>query len=217
MARMDEDSVAFLEEAEAGPPMVLMILVALMILAMVAGGAWWLLHGRAADQDGGGALIAAAPGPYKVKDTTANGMDIQGQGDAAFAASQGEEPQGQIDLNAAPETPIAVKRVEPKAAAPAPVVPEKPVAVAAKPAETGPALSGPGIVQLGSFDTREKAERAWSVMSSRFDYLKGLTHAVQTGEVIGRTVYRLRASAGANASSVCSQLKAASENCLVVG
>jgi cell division protein FtsN len=149
-----------------------------------------------------------------VKDTTANGMDIQGQGDAAFAASQGAEPQGQIDLNAAPETPIAVKRVE-QAKAPA-ATPEKP-AVAAKPADTGPTLSGPGIVQLGSFDTREKAERAWSVMSSRFDYLKGLTHAVQTGEVIGRTVYRLRASAGANASSVCSQLKAASENCLVVG
>lgn len=212
--RMDEDSVAFLEEAEAGPPMVLMILVALMILAMVAGGAWYLIHGRQADADGGGALIAAAPGPYKVKDTTANGMDIQGQGDAAFAASQGEEPQGQIDLNAAPETPIAVKRVEP--AKPAATTPEKPV-VAAKPADAGPTLSGPGIVQLGSFDTREKAERAWSVMTSRFDYLKGLTHAVQTGEVIGRTVYRLRASAGANAQSVCSQLKAASENCLVVG
>lgn len=215
MARMDEDSVAFLEEAEAGPPMVLMILVALMILAMVAGGAWYLLNGRNAGEDGGGALIAAAPGPYKVKDTTANGMDIQGQGDAAFAASQGEEPQGQIDLNAAPETPVAVKRVEPTK--PAATTPEKPAVVAAKPADTGPTLSGPGIVQLGSFDTRDKAERAWSVMTSRFDYLKGLTHAVQTGEVIGRTVYRLRASAGANASSVCSQLKAASENCLVVG
>ena len=212
--RMDDDSVAFLEEAEAGPPMVLMILVALMILAMVAGGAWWLMHGRAAEDDGGGALIAAAPGPYKVKDTGATGMDIQGQGDAAFAASQGEEPQGKIDLDAAPETPIAVKRVEP--AKPTAPTPEKPVVVA-KPADTGPALNGPGIVQLGSFDTREKAERAWSVMTSRFDYLKGLTHAVQTGEVIGRTVYRLRASAGANAGSVCSQLKAASENCLVVG
>jgi hypothetical protein len=212
---MDDDSVAFLEEAEAGPPMVLMILVALMILAMVAGGAWWLLNGRHADEDGGGALIAAAPGPYKVKDTTANGMDIAGQGDAAFAASQGEEPQGQIDLNAAPEVPIAVKRVEP--AKPTTPTPEKPAVVAAKPADTGPSLSGPGIVQLGSFDTREKAERAWSVMTSRFDYLKGLTHAVQTGEVIGRTVYRLRAGAGANAQSVCSQLKAASENCLVVG
>jgi cell division protein FtsN len=214
MARMERDSVAMLEDAEAGPPLALMILVALMILAMVAGGAWWLLSGRQGDEDGGGALIAAPAGPYKVKDTTANGMDIQGQGDAAFAASQGAEPQGQIDLNAAPETPIAVKRVE-QAKAPA-ATPEKP-AVAAKPADTGPTLSGPGIVQLGSFDTREKAERAWSVMSSRFDYLKGLTHAVQTGEVIGRTVYRLRASAGANASSVCSQLKAASENCLVVG
>lgn len=215
MARMDEDSVAFLEEAEAGPPMVLMILVALMILAMVAGGAWWLMQGRATDEDGGGALIAAAPGPYKVKDTTANGMDIEGQGDAAFAASQGEEPQGQIDLDAAPETPIAVKRVEP--AKPDATIPaQKPVTVA-KPVDTSPALSGPGIVQLGSFDTREKAERAWTAMSSRFDYLKGLTHAVQTGEVIGRTVYRLRASAGANAQSVCSQLKAASENCLVVG
>ncbi len=213
--RMEDDSVAFLEEAEAGPPMALMILVALMILAMVAGGAWWLLQGRSADEDGGGALIAAAPGPYKVKDTTANGMDIEGQGDAAFAASQGDEPQGQIDLNAAPETPIAVKRVEP--AKPAATTPEKPVAVAAKPADAGPTLSGPGIVQLGSFDTREKAERAWNVMTSRFDYLKGLTHAVQTGEVIGRTVYRLRASAGANAQSVCGQLKAASENCLVVG
>lgn len=212
--RMDDDSIGLLEEAEAGPPMVLMVLVALMILAMVVGGAWWLMHGRAAEEDGGGALIAAAPGPYKVKDTTANGMDIEGQGDAAFAASQGEEPQGKVDLDAAPETPIAVKRVPDKPVTATPT--EKPVMVA-KPVDTGPALSGPGIVQLGSFDTREKAERAWSVMTSRFDYLKGLTHAVQTGEVIGRTVYRLRASAGANAQSVCSQLKAASENCLVVG
>jgi cell division septation protein DedD len=217
MARTDDDSIAFLEEAEAGPPMVLMILVALMILGGVAGGAWYLIHGREAQEDGGGALIAAAPGPYKVKDTGANGMDIEGQGDAAFAASQGEEPQGQIDMNAAPETPIAVKRVDPKAP-PAPVATITPATKPApKPADAGPTLSGPGIVQLGSFDTREKAERAWSTMTSRFDYLKGLTHTVQTGEVIGRTVYRLRAGAGANAQSVCSQLKAASENCLVVG
>ncbi|CAM3154913.1 hypothetical protein SPAN111604_07065 [Sphingomonas antarctica] len=214
MARIDEDSVGFLEEAEAGPPFALMVLVALMVIAMIAGGAWYLMQGRAAEDEGTGALIAAPAGPYKIKDNGANGMDIEGQGDAAFAASQGAEPQGQIDLNAAPETPIAVKRVPDK---PVAVTAEKPAVVVAKPVDTGPVLSGPGIVQLGSFDTREKAERAWSAMSSRFDYLKGLTHAVQSGEVIGRTVYRLRASAGPNAGSICSQLKAASENCLVVG
>lgn len=215
MARMDDDSVGFLEEAEAGPPFALMVLVAFMVIAMIAGGAWYMMQGRASEDEGTGALIAAPAGPYKVKDTSANGMDIEGQGDAAFAASQGQEPQGQIDLNAAPETPIAVKRIEAKTPAATPA--EKAAIVVAKPADTGPALSGPGIVQLGSFDTREKAERAWGAMSSRFDYLKGLTHAVQSGEVIGRTVYRLRAGAGANAASICSQLKAASENCLVVG
>ena len=214
MARIDDDSVGFLEEAESGPPFALMVLVALMVIAMIAGGAWYLMQNRAAEDEGTGALISAPAGPYKVKDTTANGMDIEGQGDAAFAASQGEEPQGQIDLNAAPETPIAVKRVPDK---PVVATPEKPAVIAAKPADTGPVLSGPGIVQLGSFDTRAKAESAWNAMSSRFDYLKGLTHAVQSGEVIGRTVYRLRAGAGPNAASICSQLKAASENCLVVG
>ena len=120
MARMDDDSIGFLEEAEAGPPLALMVLVALMVIAMIAGGTWYLIQGRGAEEEGTGALIAAPAGPYKVKDAGANGMDIEGQGDAAFAASQGQEPQGQIDLNAAPETPIAVKRVEPKAPAATP-------------------------------------------------------------------------------------------------
>ena len=200
----DDDSIAFLEEAERGPGRAPLLLLAMLLLVALVAGGWWLMRDRPEEQ-GEGALIAAPPGPYKVKDTIANGMDIPGQGDTAFAASQGQEPQGQIDLAAAPETPIAVKRAKPEQTE------------ATKPVETGPALSGPGIVQLGSFDTREKAERAWGSMSGRFEFLKGKTHAVQSGEVIGRTVYRLRASAGAEAATVCSQLKAAGENCLVVG
>ena len=55
-------------------------------------------------------------------------------------------------------------------------------------------------------------------MAKRFAYIATLGKSVQTAEVGGRKVYRLRVNAGsANAAAdVCGRLKVAGETCFVV-
>ena len=47
---------------------------------------------------GTGELIAAPEGPYKVRPEEEGGMQIEGQGELAFATSQGAQVQGSLDL-----------------------------------------------------------------------------------------------------------------------
>ena len=143
----------------------------------------------------------------------------------------------------APAKPAPVVKAAPAptqtpATAPAPVV-TKPAPVAAKPApvavkpapakvevpkveqpkreaSTAPA-SGGTQVQLGAFSSEAKANEAWKSLSGRFGYLAALSKSVVPVTSNGKTVFRLRASAGGQASSICSKLKVAGEACVVVG
>lgn len=179
---------------------------------------------------GDGKLIAAAPGDYKVRPDTPGGMKVEGQGDSSFAASEGAEADGKIDTNAAAEAPVSgAKPVRAKSSIK--TAPAKPVATAAVPASGGKLVAPPpakplpnvamtgasgSLVQLGSFGSEAKANEAWTTLAKRFAYLSALPKSVVTAEVNGNQVYRLRANAGSEASTICGKLKVAGENCLIV-
>jgi hypothetical protein len=244
----DEDRLPWLEPVEeegteegvSAARLIAGLLVALIALGLVVGGVYWLKQraggpGTAATDP---TLIAAQSGPYKVKPADAGGMQVKGQGDSSYAASEGADPNAKIDLSAIPEAPIAkgkpavapppaakpadtAKPTEVAKAVPAPVKPEpvKPVPAKAAPAEakeaSAPAVGG--TIQLGALDSQAKADAAWKSLSGRYAYLGTLTHSVVKADVGGKTYYRLRASAGGQASSVCSKLKVAGEACAVIG
>ncbi|WP_454884998.1 SPOR domain-containing protein [Sphingomonas oryzagri] len=211
------------------------LIAALVILGCVVGGVYWLkqrVSGPVRTADGGPATIAAQPGPYKVKPNEVGGMQVKGQGDSAYAASEGADPNAKIDLSKVPEAPIAkgAPALQPAAPAPAPARPVEtakaepaPAKQAPKPAAPAPAavkkpeapVAG-GTIQLGALPSEAAANAAWKSLSGRYAYLASLNHSVVKADVNGKTYYRLRAAAGGDASSVCSKLKVAGEACTVV-
>jgi hypothetical protein len=229
----DEDRLPWLEAVDdedhrAGSgagTIVAALIAALVALGLVVGGAFWL-RDRGRDTGGGeGELIAAPAGPYKEKPATPGGMKVEGQGDAAYAASTGAELNAAVDIAALPEAPVArpaaTKPAEPTQTAEAkpaaaPAKPAAPVETAAAVAPEGTKLTG-GVIQLGAFSSPAAANAAWKSLSGRFGYLKPLTSAVMPVSSGGKTLYRLRASAGGEAGTVCGKLKVAGETCAVVG
>ena len=160
-------------------------------------------------------------------------MNVTGEGEVAAAASAGQTPQGNLNVDTIPETPVtqaqhpgapAPAAAPPAAApghpapapAPAPARPAPaPAAAHPAPAPQQPAAPG-GTIQLGAFSTQAAANQAWTALSGRFRYLAPLSHAVVPVQAGGRTLYRLRAS-GADAAGVCRRLQVAGEACSTVG
>lgn len=201
---------------------------ALLAIGAVIGGIALLRSGAPVPQ-GDGKLIAAAPGDYKVKPDAPGGMKVEGQGDSAFAASEGAEPKGKIDTAAAPEAPVKGAKAAPKPGFEA--APPKATATASVPATGGKLVAPPppkpvataavnapegSLVQLGAFNSEAVANGAWTRLSKRFAYLGGAQKSVETAQVNGRTVYRLRVIAPGQAADICGKLKVAGEGCLIV-
>lgn len=234
----EEDRLPWLEpasedtEAEGVPlaKVLLLVLLGLVLLAAIVGGGYWLKN-RGADDGGDARLIAAENGPYKVPANEADAKAFDGEGDAAFEASEGGEATGRIDASQVPEaprtdlTPAPVKAEEaPRpavAAKPTVAAPVKTVAANAPKPAAAPAseASGEGPrIQLGAFGSKALAEDVWKKMAGRFDYLAPLSHHVEPVETGGRTLYRLRVSvaSAADAGATCGKLRVAGENCMVV-
>lgn len=206
----------------------------LLLAALLAGGLWWMRG--SGTTDGGGALIAAPEGPYKIAAPEPGGMEVEGQGDTSFAASDGIAISGSIDLAQQSETPM-LGRGAAQAAAEAATptrgggeagasaeIPATGGRLVARPGGTAPAARGAGggggtLVQLGSFNSEARAREAWRILTGRFGWLGERTPAVATGEVAGRSVYRLRLDAGSagEARDLCRRLRVGGEACLVVG
>ena len=220
------------ETPDPAPPgkiigLTLAILVALLLLG---GGLWWL-RGRDVAPKGDGSLITAPAIPYKVRPTETGGMQVEGQGDAAFAASEGADATGQLDLQAQPEAPVAGKQAAPsrptapvargqeasatvamggKLVAPRPTVP----APRSAPATAGE--PGTGLIQLGAYASEGAANQAYTALTQRYAFLGTLPKIVVQANVGGVTYYRLRISAGAQAGDICARLKTGGANCIVV-
>jgi hypothetical protein len=231
--RDDEDRLPWLEAVEdeddsqvSTGKLAGFVLAALMAIGLVIGGVWWLRQAQTAP-GGDGKLIAAAEGDYKVRPDAPGGMKVEGQGDSAFATSEGAAPKGKIDTNATSETPVAGTKAAPATGS----APAGKVATAPMPGAGGKLVAAPpaapvvrpaavagagGLVQLGAFGSEAKANQAWVGMTRRFAYLAPLAKSVEAAEVGGSTVYRLRANAGGDAGSICGKLRVSGENCMIV-
>jgi len=230
LALDDEDRLPWLEpayddDAEGEVSLLrlaLFVLAGLALIGLVVAGVY-LLRDRFAPADGT-QLIEAPKGDYKIPASDADAKKFAGEGDASFAASEGVERGGTIDPSRLPETPItggpSGKAVPADKAAASKTV-ETTVAdhtgdKAGKAAAWTSAEAGGGTIQLGAYGSEALAQDAWKRFAKRFDYLAGLNHNVQQVTVGGSKFYRLRAAAGADASTLCGKLKVAGENCLVV-
>lgn len=208
------------------------VVLFVMLVLLVAGAAgallYWQRHQSA--RDGNGALIAAPPGPYKIRPNDPGGVRIAGEGDIVFRTSQGTTPEAGINVAALPEAPVEGKKHSGDAAASArasksatialpPPSPVRPTAQRATPTASARANEGAGaLVQLGAFPSEGAANAAWTRMSKRFAYLAPLGKLVVPFVTEdGKTVYRLRVNAGGNgqARDLCGKLKVAGENCFV--
>ncbi|HEX8526311.1 SPOR domain-containing protein [Allosphingosinicella sp.] len=190
------------DDEQTGPSAVKLIaavVIGLLAIGLVVGGLFWLGN-RGGDESAEAELIEAPEGAYKVAPENAGGMQVEGQGGTAQAASQGAEPRGNLNMSV-PETPVT-NGAQPQPAPPQPTPPAQ--------------SAGPGAtIQLGAFSTQAGANSAWAALARRFTYLAPLTHSVVPAQVGGRTLYRLRAS-GANAADICRRLEVAQESCTVV-
>ena len=201
----DPDRLPWLETADgyeydegASPLKVaLLVLGGLALLAAIVGGIYWLQRNQTGGAQGNGELIAAQEGNYKVAPDDREGKTFEGEGDAAFAASEGKKTDATI---ATPQ-----KAGDPKSAA--------------TPAPNGPAPAGAVMVQLGAFGDTTKADQAWAAFGKRFGFLSGTNRKIAeaSGEG-GRKIFRLQAvtANAAAAQQLCAKLKAAGENCLIV-
>nr|MDQ4087141.1 hypothetical protein [Pseudomonadota bacterium] len=108
----EEDRLPWLEAVEEedereGPSVAKLvgaILIGLLAIGLIVGGLFWL--GNRSQSGGDGELIAAPEGDYKVRPDQPGGMNVAGEGDTSYAASEGAEPKGRLNTNAVPERPV---------------------------------------------------------------------------------------------------------------
>lgn len=236
----DRERLPWLEPAEDGydedevsPARIIgLVLLGLALLALIVGGGWWLKNRSAGGSDA--KLIAAQGGPYKVPLNESGGKVFQGEGDASYAASEGQEAAGQIDNSKVPEAPLEnvsrgsttreeAAKPEPKPARRAVTASVKDETRPAKPekaAAPAPAAvpAGGALIQLGAYGNKAGAQEAWKKFTRRFDYLEPLTMVIEPVSVGGQTLYRLRARTptAADATGLCGRLRVAGESCMVV-
>ncbi|HWT12493.1 MAG TPA: SPOR domain-containing protein, partial [Allosphingosinicella sp.] len=110
----EEDRLPWLEAVEEedereGPSVAKLvgaILIGLVAIGLIVGGLFWLGNRDGAGGSGDGELIAAPEGDYKVRPDDPGGMNVAGEGDTAYAASEGAEPKGRLNTQAVPERPV---------------------------------------------------------------------------------------------------------------
>jgi hypothetical protein len=200
----DPDRLPWLETADgyeyddgASPMKVLgLVLGGLALLGAIVFGIYYMQRNQEGARGGNGELIAAQEGDYKVRPDEAGGKKFEGEGDAAFEASEGKKTAATVGPK--PETTPAVTPV---------------------PDKNAPEPKGASFVQLGAYGDSGTAEEAWGQLSKRFGFLSGVNRKIAEGKGEGgRKVFRLQAitTDPAAAQQLCAKLKAAGEGCLIV-
>lgn len=199
----DEDRLPWLETAEdydedgeySPVRVTLFVLAGVLLLGAIVGGIYWLQNRDGGGLDGNGELIAAQEGDYKVRPDDPQAKQFEGEGDASFAASEGEETPAQLGNPQQTEAPIRKSDAAPAADA-----------------------AGSVLIQLGAFSSAGLADSSWSGYARRFESIGSLPKTILPGSVDGGTIYRLNAVAPSReaAQQICNNLKAAGESCLVV-
>lgn len=195
--------------------MLLGLLVVLFVAAAVSATFYWL-GSRNSATVGGPELIRAPANPYKVKPADPGGLDIAGESQTTFETSAGKDVDSRLNLGATGREDVAT--VAPKEE-PKPAEEKSEAAPAPKPAAPPPKPSGaPGsVIQLGAYSNTAQAERAWTVLSSRFDVLGGMSKVVVPYSANGSSGYRLRAAAASPdaARAACKAIQAGGESCFI--
>ena len=207
------------EDGPGGVParrMLAALLVVLLAIALVAGTFFWLGQRDGGESSAAPELIRAEPGPYKVKPTDPGGLDVAGESETAFETSAGQDTDAQLDLSKSPEEAVVAPKpqAEPKPGfsmtAPKPASTQAEAKPEPEPQPTG----GKGsVVQLGAFANRAQAERAWTVLSTRFPSVAAMNKMIIPFS--GGIRLRAAASSPAEAKQACQALKVAGENCFV--
>ena len=204
----DPDRLPWLETADgyeydsgASPLKVAgLVLGGLALLAAIVGGIYWIQRNQSGGTEGNGELIAAQEGNYKVLPADPEGKKFEGEGDSAFAASDGKKTAATI-------SPVNVDSAKVGAASPAAA------------SASGAVPAGAVLVQLGAYGEAATAEQEWAGMGKRFGFLSGVNRKIaEATSEGGRKVFRLQAvtANAAAAQQLCAKLKAAGENCLIV-
>jgi cell division septation protein DedD len=185
------------------------LLVVLFAALIVAATFFWLGRQNSA-VSGPPELIAAPPGPYKVKPPSPGGLDISSESEAAFETSAGEDRNSQLDTSKLPQPPVA-KPPDSKSI-PAKDETVKPSAAASEtPAK--PTGGTGSVIQLGAFANKAQAERAWTALSARFPTIAAMDKMIVPFP--GGIRLRAGAKSTADAKEACDTLRAAGENCFV--
>jgi hypothetical protein len=186
-------------------------LVVVLLAGLIVAGTFFWLGRRDSAVRGPPELIHAPAGPYKVRPPNPGGLDISSESETAFETSAGEDRDSRLDTSKLAGA-AAPKVVEQQAAAPAPSkTPAAPVAEA--PPAAKPTGGAGSVVQLGAFANRTQAERAWTVLSTRFPGIAAMNKMIVPFS--GGIRLRAGAASPADASQACEALKAAGENCFV--
>lgn len=109
----DEDRLPWLEAVEEdgngdGPStrkLVALVVIGLVAIGVFVGGLYWL--GNRGPSGDGNQVIVAEQGDYKQRPENPGGMNMSGEGNTSVAASEGQTPRGNINLNGVAETPAA--------------------------------------------------------------------------------------------------------------
>ena len=83
-------------------------------------------------------------------------------------------------------------------------------------ASTGSAAAGTHLVQLGSFSTRENAERAWNIYQGRYSQLSDRDLVITKANVRGKTYWRVSAAGfgASEARNMCGTIKSQGRGCI---
>lgn len=190
--------------------MLVALLVVASVVALTAGVFFWLGQ-RDSGAVGVPELIAAPPGPYKVKPKDPGGLDVSGDSRTAFETSAGEDRDSRLDLNAMPEEPVAKPPAdEPKRLPPNET--REPLPATGTPPPV-PGSAGGSVIQLGAFQNQAQAERAWNALSARFPGIAAMNKLIVPFS--GGIRLRAAAASPAEARAACQALKAAGEKCFL--
>ena len=197
----EEDRLPWLESADDyteynsnGGRTIGIVLIGLLILAGLIAAIFWM-QGRSATGGaaGDGSLIAAENGKYKIAPKDPEGKQFEGTGDASFVASEGEAKEAKLAGSDKPPTVL--------------------------PSDTNGEVASAGSVpvQLGAYNTQALAEKGWSTLTGKYDFVGKLPKKIVSATVDGGTVYRLSAIAptAAAASDLCVRIKSAGGACLM--
>lgn len=225
--QVGEDALEPFDVRDSGgiPPMIKLALVAvgLLVLAFIV----MKLYQPGVRDRSDPPRITADNTPFKVPPKEAGGTQTPNQDKVVFEVMDGQSPSTDADPKPLPEDPIKIEKPEPVVVTPPATKPvEKPVTKPVvkptpKPVASAPAAGNSDwVVQVASVRSEADANNIWSRIEGKFPNLVRSTYSdVKRVDLGDKGIYyRLRVAGLADksaANSLCSNLKAGGQDCLV--